>query len=206
MKAAGFTVESGVARVSPQDSIASYGHGKLAVIALLGELDCATGIAQQTVPERPPVTQGGSGHACGHNLLGSGAALAAVAVRQSSRRITLAALCATTELPRGGRRRQGLYGARRICCCSKDVDVVLHWHPADRNEVTNGGMLAITGAHFTFHGVAAHAAMAPDRGRSALDAVMLMGTGIEYMREHVHQQYPHSLHHRQGRRGAEHRT
>ena len=44
----------------------------------------------------------------------------------------------------------------------------------DRNEVTNGGMLAITGAKFTFHGVAAHAAMAPDRGRSALDAVMLM--------------------------------
>ena len=67
----------------------------------------------------------------------------------------------------------------------KDVDVVLHWHPADRNEVTNGGMLAITGAKFTFLGVAAHAAMAPDRGRSALDAVMLMGTGIEYMREHV---------------------
>jgi len=40
-------------------------------------------------------------------------------------------------------------------------------------------------AKFTFHGVAAHAAMAPDRGRSALDAVMLMGNGVEFMREHV---------------------
>ncbi|MGA2736044.1 MAG: peptidase dimerization domain-containing protein [Bryobacteraceae bacterium] len=57
--------------------------------------------------------------------------------------------------------------------------------PADRNAVANGGALAITSAKFLFHGVAAHAAFAPDRGRSALDAVMLMGTGIEFMREHI---------------------
>ena len=67
----------------------------------------------------------------------------------------------------------------------KDVDVVLHWHPGDHNSVNNGGMLALLSARFTFHGVAAHAAMAPERGRSALDAVMLMGNGIEFMREHV---------------------
>jgi len=46
-------------------------------------------------------------------------------------------------------------------------------------------MLAIISAKVTFHGTAAHAAMAPERGRSALDAVMLMGNGIEFMREHV---------------------
>jgi aminobenzoyl-glutamate utilization protein B len=67
----------------------------------------------------------------------------------------------------------------------KDVDVVLHWHPGDHNGVINGGLLAVMSAKFTFHGVAAHAALAPDRGRSALDAVMLMGNGIEFMREHV---------------------
>ena len=39
----------------------------------------------------------------------------------------------------------------------KDVDVVLHWHPADRNSVIDGGALAVTSAKFTFHGVAAHA-------------------------------------------------
>jgi aminobenzoyl-glutamate utilization protein B len=66
-----------------------------------------------------------------------------------------------------------------------DVDAVMHWHPGDRNAVINGGALAINSAKFTFHGVAAHAAFAPDRGRSALDAVMLMGNGIEFMREHV---------------------
>jgi aminobenzoyl-glutamate utilization protein B len=67
----------------------------------------------------------------------------------------------------------------------RDVDVVLQWHPADRNQVINGGMLAVTSAKFLFHGVAAHAAAAPDRGRSALDAIMLMGNGIEFLREHV---------------------
>src|ERR1700731_4817589 len=67
----------------------------------------------------------------------------------------------------------------------RDVDVVLHWHPFDANTVANGGMLAIDIAKFQFHGVAAHAALAPERGRSALDAVMLMGNGIEFLREHV---------------------
>ena len=63
--------------------------------------------------------------------------------------------------------------------------MVLHWHPGTSNDVANGGMLAVVSAKFTFHGVAAHAAMSPDRGRSALDAVMLMGNGIEFLREHV---------------------
>jgi aminobenzoyl-glutamate utilization protein B len=67
----------------------------------------------------------------------------------------------------------------------KDVDVVLHWHPGDHNAVINGGALAVIYAKVKFHGVAAHAAMAPGRGRSALDAVMLMGNGIEFLREDV---------------------
>src|SRR4051794_14666833 len=45
--------------------------------------------------------------------------------------------------------------------------------------------LAVVSAKFTFKGIAAHAALAPDRGRSALDAVMLMGNGLEFLREHV---------------------
>jgi aminobenzoyl-glutamate utilization protein B len=67
----------------------------------------------------------------------------------------------------------------------RDVDVVLQWHPSGENAVSNGGALAMNSARFLFHGVAAHAAMAPERGRSALDAVMLMGNGIEFLREHI---------------------
>jgi aminobenzoyl-glutamate utilization protein B len=181
LKAAGFHVESGVAD-EPTGFIASYGQGK-PVIAILGEFDALPGLSQQTVPERQPVNAGGSGHGCGHNLLGSGAALAAVAVKQYMEANHIAGTLRYYGTPAEESGDGKVYMVR--AGLFKDVDVVLHWHPDDRNGVTDGGELAITTARFTFHGIAAHAAMAPDRGRSALDAVMLMGTGIEYMREHV---------------------
>jgi aminobenzoyl-glutamate utilization protein B len=181
LKAAGFSVQSGVAD-EPTAFIASYGQGK-PVIAILGEFDALPGLSQQAVPERAPVNAGGSGHGCGHNLLGSGAALAAVAAKQymDANHIAGTLRYYGTPAEEGGSGKVYMVRAGLF----KDVDVVLHWHPSDSNGVTNGGQLAVTSAKFTFHGVAAHAAMAPDRGRSALDAVMLMGTGIEYMREHV---------------------
>jgi aminobenzoyl-glutamate utilization protein B len=181
LKDAGFTIQSGVAD-EPTAFIASYGSGS-PVIAILGEFDALPGLSQKGVPERDPVTVGGSGHACGHNLLGSGAALAAVAAKDymAANHIAGTLRYYGTPAEEGGSGkvymvRDGLF---------KDVDIVLHWHPADRNGVNNGGGLAVTHATFTFHGIAAHAAFAPERGRSALDAVMLMGNGIEFMREHV---------------------
>ena len=181
LKDAGFSIKIGVAN-EPTAFVASFGEGK-PVIGILGEFDALPGLSQQPVPERAPVTQGGSGHGCGHNLLGSGAALAAVAVKQYMQANHVAGTLRYYGTPaeEGGSGkvymvREGLF---------KDVDVVLHWHPADSNGVIDGGALAVTSAKFTFHGVAAHAAMAPDRGRSALDAVMLMGNGLEFMREHV---------------------
>jgi len=181
LREAGFTVRAGVAD-EPTGFIASYGQGK-PVIAILGEFDALPGLSQKTIPTRDPVVSGAPGHGCGHNLLGSGAALAAVAVKDYMIKNHVAGTLRYYGTPaeEGGSGkvymvRDGLF---------KDVDVVLHWHPADRNAVNNGGLLAVTSAKFTFHGIAAHAAMAPDRGRSALDAVMLMGNGIEFMREHV---------------------
>ncbi|QHN05555.1 amidohydrolase [Granulicella sp. WH15] len=182
LKEAGFTVQAGVAD-EPTGFIASYGQGK-PVIAILGEFDALPGLSQKAmVATREPIVEGGSGHGCGHNLLGSGAALAAVAVKDYMVKNHIAGTLRYYGTPaeEGGSGkvymvRDGLFN---------DVNVVLHWHPGDRNSVNNGGMLAVTSAKFTFHGVAAHAAAAPDRGRSALDAVMLMGNGIEFMREHV---------------------
>jgi len=182
LKAAGFTVQAGVAD-EPTAFIASYGSGK-PVIGILGEFDALPGLSQKAGDaDRDPVVANAPGHGCGHNLLGSGAALAAVAVKEymAANHIAGTLRYYGTPAEEGGSGkvymvRDGLF---------KDVDVVLHWHPADRNSVNNGGMLAVDSAKFTFHGIAAHAAMAPDRGRSALDAVMLMGNGIEFMREHV---------------------
>jgi aminobenzoyl-glutamate utilization protein B len=181
LKAAGFEIQSGVAD-EPTAFIASYGKGK-PVIAILAEFDALPGLSQQSSPDRAPVVAGAAGHGCGHNLLGSGAALAAVSVKRymEANHITGTLRLYGTPAEEGGSGkvymvRDGLF---------KDVDVVLHWHPADRNGIMNGGALAVYSAKFTFHGIAAHAALAPDRGRSALDAVMLMGTGLEFMREHV---------------------
>ena len=60
LKAAGFTVTSGVAG-EPTAFIAEYGSGK-PVIALLGEFDGLPGLSQDTVPVRRPLRAGAAGH------------------------------------------------------------------------------------------------------------------------------------------------
>jgi len=179
LQEAGFRIQAGVAD-EPTAFIATYGQGK-PVIAILGEFDALPGLSQAAAPDRSPVVEGAPGHGCGHNLLGSAAALAAVSLKEYMEAAHIAGTLRYYGTPaeEGGDGKVYMVRAGLF----RDVDVVLHWHPADRNSVTNGGALAITSAKFLFHGVAAHAAFAPERGRSALDAVMLMGTGIE--REHI---------------------
>jgi len=69
-----------------------------------------------------------------------------------------------------------------------DVDAVLEWHAGDENSAGVNSSLANKSAKFRFHGVAAHAAGAPDRARSALDAVEAMDMMVNMMREHVPQE------------------
>jgi aminobenzoyl-glutamate utilization protein B len=181
LEAAGFRVQSPVAD-EPTAFVATYGQGE-PVIGILGEFDALPGLSQAATPDRSPVVANAPGHGCGHNLLGSGAALAAVALKEYMERNHVAGTLRFYGTPaeEGGDGKVYLLRAGLF----RDVDVVLQWHPASENIVANGGMLAMNSARFLFHGVAAHAAMAPERGRSALDAVMLMGTGVEFLREHV---------------------
>jgi aminobenzoyl-glutamate utilization protein B len=181
LQAAGFHVQSGIAG-EPTAFVASYGQGQ-PVIGILGEFDALPGLSQDVTPVRKPVLADAPGHACGHNLLGSGAALAAVALREYMERNRIAGTLRYYGTPaeEGGDGKVYMLRAGLF----RDVNVILHWHPGDQNSVFNGGMLAINSARFQFRGVAAHAAAAPDRGRSALDAVMLMGNGIEFLREHI---------------------
>jgi aminobenzoyl-glutamate utilization protein B len=181
LKAEGFRVESPVAN-EPTAFVATYGTGK-PVIGIMGEFDALPGLSQAAVPDRSPVVSGGAGHGCGHNLLGSGAALAAVALKDYMEQNHVAGTLRYYGTPaeEGGDGKVYMIRAGLF----RDTDVVLHWHPSNENLIQNGGMLSLNGARFLFHGVAAHAAMAPERGRSALDAVMLMGNGIEFLREHV---------------------
>jgi len=181
LQAAGFRIQSPVAD-EPTAFVATYGRGQ-PIIGIMGEFDALPGLSQAAIPDRKPVVDGAPGHGCGHNLLGSGAALAAVALKDYMEQNHVAGTLRYYGTPaeEGGDGKIYMIRAGLF----RDTDVVLHWHPSNENVVANGGALSLNSARFLFHGVAAHAALAPERGRSALDAVMLMGNGVEFLREHV---------------------
>jgi aminobenzoyl-glutamate utilization protein B len=180
----GFQIQTGVAGM-PTAFIASYGSGS-PVIALLAEYDALPGLAQQEVPEKKPITGQDAGHGCGHNLFGTASAAAAISLKQwmSSGQLKGTIRVYGCPAEEGGSGKVYLVRDGYF----KDVDIALHWHPKDKNFVTMGTRLANTSAKFRFYGTAAHASMAPERGRSALDGVEAMDYMVNMMREHVPQE------------------
>ncbi len=184
LRKAGFRVTAGVAGL-PTAFVAEYGSGK-PVIAFMAEYDALPGLSQQAVPERKPVTAGAPGHGCGHNLLGTASVDAALAVRDwlASSKTGGTVRVYGTPAEEGGSGK--VYMAR--AGLFDDADAVLSWHPGDANNASPSTNLALISAKFRFHGTAAHAAAAPDKGRSALDAVEAMDAMVNLMREHVPQE------------------
>jgi aminobenzoyl-glutamate utilization protein B len=184
LKGAGFEVQEGVAGI-PTAFIASWGSGK-PIIGIMAEYDALPGLSQQETPEKKARVEGDPGHGCGHNLLGTGSVAAAIATRDelAARKLPGTIRLYGTPAEEGGGGK--IYIAR--AGLMKDVDVMLSWHPGDRNQAGVGTTLANTSAKFRFRGLAAHAAGNPDKGRSALDAVMITGMAIEFLREHVPQE------------------
>jgi aminobenzoyl-glutamate utilization protein B len=178
---AGFTVQDSVAGI-PTAFTATWGQGK-PVIAVLGEYDALPGLSQDTVPDRKPIVAGGPGHGCGHNLLGTASLFAVVSLKDwmVEKKIPGTIRFYGTPAEEGGGGK--LYMAR--AGVFQDVDAVLSWHPGDSNAASKQSSLAIMSAKFRFYGKPAHAAAAPDVGRSALDGVMVMANAVEFMREHV---------------------
>ncbi|HXX39860.1 MAG TPA: amidohydrolase [bacterium] len=179
----GFAVERGVAGM-PTAFIASYGEGS-PVIALLGEFDALPGLSQERgVAEHRPIVMNGPGHGCGHNLFGTAAAAAAMAVRHAIRRGEVKGTVRFYGCPA----EETLVGKVFMvkAGCFADVDCALTWHPGSGNQLITEAHTAMNSTRFTFHGVAAHAAAMPENARSALDAVELMNVGANFLREHVH--------------------
>lgn len=180
----GFTVTSGIAGM-PTAFLASYGSGD-PVVAILAEFDALPGMSQKAQPTREPLVEGAAGHACGHHLFGAGSVAAALAVKdwlaETGTPGTLRVYGTPAE--EGGAAKA--YMARDGLL--DDADIALHWHPFDRNEVSYKTSLANRSAKFRFTGVPAHAAHAPERGRSALDGVEAMNFMVNLMREHVPQE------------------
>ena len=180
----GFTVQKGVADI-PTAFVASYGSGR-PIVAFIGEYDALPGLSQEAVPEKKPVTAGAPGHGCGHNLLGTAAMAAAIAVKDwmASEHRQGTVRFYGTPAEEGGEGKIYMVRAGLF----KDVDVAVSWHPGDNNQASASSNLANISAKFRFHGIAAHAAAAPDKGRSALDAVEAMDMMVNLMREHVPQE------------------
>ena len=181
LRDAGFSVKAGVAGM-PTAFVAEYGSGK-PVIAILAEMDALPGVSQAATPERSPLRGRISGHACGHHLFGTGSTSAGIAIKNwlaTHRRSGTIRVYGTPAEEGGAGKsymvREGLFS---------DVDIALHWHAGDRNAVTNEPTLANKSAKFRFNGIAAHAAAAPERGRSALDGVEAMNFMANLMREHI---------------------
>ena len=180
----GFTVQKGVAGI-PTAFVASWGSGK-PVLALGSDIDCIPQASQKPgVAYHAPMIEGAPGHGEGHN---SGEALnvtAAIAVKKIMEREklpgTIRIWTGTAEELVGTKAyfvRAGLF---------KDVDVALFTHVGNELGVSWGDRdgTGLVSVQYPFRGETAHAAGAPWRGRSALDAVELMDIGWNFRREHL---------------------
>jgi len=66
-----------------------------------------------------------------------------------------------------------------------DCDAILSWHPGSRNIASYGTMLALQILDIKFYGTPSHTGVAPEKGRSALDAIMIFSIAMEFLREHM---------------------
>ncbi len=181
LRAEGFDVKTGIAGM-PTAFVASFGSGR-PIIGLLAEYDALPGLSQAVADRPTAFHDGAAGHACGHSGLGAGAFAAALAVKSAMQSQELKGTIRLYGTPAEETAVGKVYMV--LGNAFQDLDVCLHWHPGDRNDVWGGSSKALISARFTFHGTAAHASANPDKGRSALDAVELMNVGVNFLREHV---------------------
>lgn len=181
LEAAGFKVRRGIAEM-PTAFVAEFGSGK-PVVALLAEYDALPGLAQAAVPVLQPIPRQQAGHGCGHNLFGAAIVGAGISVKEAMQRHKLGGTLRVYGCPaeEGGCGKAYMVRAGEL----KDVDVAIHWHPGNSNQASMRSSLAIVRFRCRFTGISAHAAGSPHLGRSALDAVELMNSGVNYLREHV---------------------
>jgi len=180
----GFTIERGIAGI-PTAWTAKWGNGK-PVIALGSDIDCIPKASQKPgIVWREPIVEGAPGHGEGHNSGQAVIILAALELKKVMEREkipgTLMIWPGVAEEQIGTKAwyiRDGYF---------KNVDACIFTHVASNLSVGWGvgwdnGLVSV---QYSFSGEAAHAAGAPWRGKSALDAVELMNVGWNYHREHL---------------------
>ncbi len=178
----GFKVERGIADM-PTAFMARYGSGH-PVIGITAEYDALPGLSNEKgVAEHKPIPGQTHGHGCGHCALGAGAVGAALMLKDW---LDEAKVPGTIELY-GTPAEENGFGKSFMAKagCFDGLDCCINRHPNSINSMHATKAVGYYVVRFTFKGVSAHAAAAPEMGRSALDAVELMNVGANYLREHL---------------------
>jgi aminobenzoyl-glutamate utilization protein B len=180
----GFKIDRGIAGI-PTAWLATWGEGK-PVISLGSDIDDIPQASQKPgVAWHEPIIEGAPGHGEGHNSGVPLNILAALAVKKVMEREHLKG---TIQLWPGV--AEELLGTKAYYVRAglfKNVDIVMFTHVGNNLSTSYGpesgnGMVSV---EYMFKGESAHAAGAPWRGRSALDAVELMDVGWNFRREHL---------------------
>ncbi len=179
----GFTVQRGVAGI-PTAWVATWGSGK-PVIAFITDIDDIPQASQKPgVAYHDPIVPGAPGHGEGHN---SGQAVNVTAALSLKKVMGQHHLPGTLKLFPGV--AEELLGTKAFYIREglfRDVDVVLGCHVGAAFDNHYGELgSGLASVQYFFHGKAAHAALAPWEGRSALNAVELMNAGWNFRREHL---------------------
>jgi aminobenzoyl-glutamate utilization protein B len=180
----GFAIEKGISGI-PTAWMARWGSGR-PVIALGSDIDCIPKASQKPGEAyKDPIVEGAPGHGEGHNSGQAVIIFAALAVKDLMEKNhlpgTIVIWPGVAEELLGSKAwyiRDGYF---------KDVDACIFTHVAGNFSCDYGdpGTNGLVSVQFSFEGEAAHAAGAPWRGKSALDAVELMDVGWNFKREHL---------------------
>ncbi|MCB0063571.1 MAG: M20 family metallopeptidase [Caldilineaceae bacterium] len=159
-----FQVERGVAGLETAFVATSEGDEAGPTVAFVAEYDALPGI----------------GHACGHNIIGTAALGAGLAVQALRKEIPgIIKIIGTPAEERGGGKvimvERGIFAG---------VDAAMMVHPGSK-AMTTRGTLASNKLSFEFFGKSAHAAASPDLGINALDACIHTFVNINALRQHV---------------------
>src|SRR5881398_3031907 len=170
----------------PTAWMATWGTGK-PVIAIGSDIDGIPQASQKPgVAYHDPIIEGAPGHGEGHN---SGQAVNITAILAVKKIMEREDLSGTIKVWPGV--AEELVGSKAWLVRDgyfKDVDIAIFSHVDDNlrpeawGDDSGNGMVSV---EYTFKGESAHAAGAPWRGRSALDAVELMDVGWNFRREHL---------------------
>ncbi len=180
-RANGFMVTENVADISTA-FMASYGSGR-PIIGILGEFDANAGISQKRQPTREARIEGGAGHGCGHNLFGTASLGAAVAIKEQIEKGQLKGTVVFYGTPAEETIFAKVWMAR--AGVFDQIDVCMDWHPGATIEAVTQSSKALVDFRVKFFGSSSHASSDPWNGKSAVDAMELYTSGLNYYREHI---------------------